>query len=69
MVHSHAQSIAKLESQMGQLANSMNKREEGKLPSQVVNDPKGKFQAEGSNSEQVQAVMIRGIIKKKSRGQ
>ena len=63
MLHSHAQSIAKLESQMGQLANSMNKREEGKLPSQVVNNPKGQYQAEGSSSEQVQAVMTRGILK------
>jgi uncharacterized coiled-coil protein SlyX len=32
-VNSHSQSIAKLETQMGQMANAFNRREEGKLPS------------------------------------
>jgi hypothetical protein len=32
-VNLHYQSIAKLEAQVGQIANSLNKREEGKLPS------------------------------------
>jgi uncharacterized coiled-coil protein SlyX len=32
-VNSHSQSIAKLETQMGQMANTLNRREEGKLPS------------------------------------
>jgi hypothetical protein len=32
-VNSHSQSIAKLETQLGQMANTLNRREEGKLPS------------------------------------
>jgi hypothetical protein len=32
-VNSHSQSISKLETQMGQMANTLNRREEGKLPS------------------------------------
>jgi peptidoglycan hydrolase CwlO-like protein len=32
-VNSHSQSIAKLEAQVGQIANTLNRREEGKLPS------------------------------------
>jgi len=35
-VNSHSQSIAKLEAQMGQIANTLNMREDGKLPSQLV---------------------------------
>ena len=46
LVHSHTQSIAKLESQMGQLANALNKREEGKLPSQPVSNPRGQYMAQ-----------------------
>jgi uncharacterized coiled-coil protein SlyX len=38
-VNSHSQSIAKLETQMGQMANTLNRREEGKLPSQLVMNP------------------------------
>jgi hypothetical protein len=32
-VNSHSQSIAKLEAQVGQISNTLNRREEGKLPS------------------------------------
>jgi uncharacterized coiled-coil protein SlyX len=39
-VNSHSQSIAKLETQMEQMANTLNRREEGKLPSQLVMNPK-----------------------------
>ena len=39
-VNLHSQSIAKLETQMGQVANALNKREEGKLSSQPVVNPK-----------------------------
>jgi hypothetical protein len=34
------QAIAKLEIQMGQLANHLGERDKGKLPSQAVNNPK-----------------------------
>ena len=57
-MHSHTQSIAKLESQIGQLANSMSKREEGRLPSQPMNNPKGQFMLEQqtTSNEHVQAI-------------
>jgi uncharacterized coiled-coil protein SlyX len=42
-VNSHSQSIAKLETQMGQIANTLNRREEGKLPSQPVMNPNGLY--------------------------
>jgi hypothetical protein len=38
-INSHSQSIAQLETQMGQMANTLNRREEGKLPSQPVMNP------------------------------
>jgi uncharacterized phage infection (PIP) family protein YhgE len=41
--NSHSQSIAKLETQMGQMANTLNRREEGKLPSQPVMNSKGLY--------------------------
>jgi hypothetical protein len=45
---------------MGQIANTLNKREEGKLPSQPVSNPKGHYMVEGSTShhQQVQAITI-----------
>jgi uncharacterized coiled-coil protein SlyX len=43
IVNSHSQSIAKLETQMGQMTNTFNKREERKLPSQPVVNPKGLY--------------------------
>ncbi|MGV7343219.1 hypothetical protein PJI17_31465, partial [Mycobacterium kansasii] len=48
-----AQSIAKLEVQVGQLATTLNEREKGKLPSQPVANPKGQYEI-GSNSNQGQ---------------
>ena len=62
VVHSHTHSFAKLEAQLGQMANNMNRREKGKLPSQTVANPKGQYGAEssggnGKQHEQVQAVV------------
>jgi uncharacterized coiled-coil protein SlyX len=56
-VNSHSQSIAKLETQMGQMANTLNRREEGKLPSQPVVNPKGLYMVNAtSHLDQVQAI-------------
>jgi hypothetical protein len=56
-VNSHSQSIAKLEAQVGQIANTLNRREKGKLPSQPVVNPKGLYMVnETSHLEQVQAI-------------
>jgi uncharacterized coiled-coil protein SlyX len=49
-VNSHSQSIAKLETQMGQMANTLNRREEGKLPSQPVINPKGLYMIDEESS-------------------
>jgi uncharacterized phage infection (PIP) family protein YhgE len=51
-VNSHSQSIAKLETQMGQMANTLNRREEGKLPSQPVMNPKGLYMTNEETSHQ-----------------
>jgi hypothetical protein len=51
-VNSHSQSIAKLETQMGQMANTLNRREEGKLPSQPVINPKGLYMIDEESSHQ-----------------
>jgi uncharacterized coiled-coil protein SlyX len=51
-VNSHSQSIAKLETQMGQMANTLNRREEGKLPSQPVINPKGIYMIDEESSHQ-----------------
>jgi uncharacterized coiled-coil protein SlyX len=56
-VISHSQSIAKLETQMGQMVNTLNRREEGKLPSKPVVNPKGLYMVnETSHMKQVQAI-------------
>jgi hypothetical protein len=57
-VNSHSQSIAKLDAQVGQIANILNRKEERKLLSQPVINPKGLYIVEGSTShlEQVQAI-------------
>ena len=57
-VNSHSQSITKLEALVGQIVNTLNRREEGKLPSQPVVNPKGLYMVEGSTShlEQVQVI-------------
>jgi uncharacterized coiled-coil protein SlyX len=51
-VNSHSQSIAKLETQMGQMVNTLNRREKGKLPSQPVMNPKGLYMIDEENSHQ-----------------
>ncbi|XP_057251679.1 uncharacterized protein LOC130591783 [Beta vulgaris subsp. vulgaris] len=51
LIDSHTHSISKLESQIGQLANALSKRDDGKLPSHSVENPKIK------NYEHVNAVM------------
>jgi hypothetical protein len=51
-VNSHSQSIAKLETQMGQMANTLNRREEGKLPSQPVINPMGLYMIDEESSHQ-----------------
>ena len=41
IVDSHSHSIAKLETQLEQLAIAVGKRDEGKLPSHPIQNPKG----------------------------
>jgi hypothetical protein len=62
-LEANAQSMARLEAQIGQLANALNRREEGKLPSQPVANPKGILVIDDSPSsscnappEQVQSI-------------
>ena len=52
IVDSHSQSIVKLETQLGQLAIAVGKREEEKLPSHPIQKPKGQ------QFEQLKAVMV-----------
>ncbi|XP_058213682.1 uncharacterized protein LOC131325434 [Rhododendron vialii] len=61
-VNSHTQSISKIEAQMGQLANALSRREEGRLPSQPIGNPKGQYamenaQVNDSYHEQAKAVV------------
>jgi hypothetical protein len=61
LLHSHSQSISKREFQIGQLANSLSQREEGKLPSQPMANPKGHYMIDenassSSHHEKVQAI-------------
>jgi hypothetical protein len=42
-VNFHFQSIAKIEAQLGQVDNTLNRREDEKLPSQPVANPKGHY--------------------------
>jgi hypothetical protein len=53
----NTQAISKLEMQMGQLANHLCERDKGKLPSQVVNNPKACNSGNSSNQEHVQAIV------------
>jgi uncharacterized phage infection (PIP) family protein YhgE len=55
------QAIAKMEGQIGQLANQVGERERGKFPSQPVPNPKGQFvigstSAPSHGQEHVQAI-------------
>ena len=52
IMHSHTWSIANLEIQIGQLATMMGNREEGKLPSRTIENPKG------WTHEQTKVVMV-----------
>jgi peptidyl-tRNA hydrolase len=52
----NTQAISKLEMQMGQLANHLGERDKGKLPSQVVNNPKACSIGNSSNQEHVQSI-------------
>jgi hypothetical protein len=58
LLHSHSQSMAKIEDQVGQIANTLNMREARKRPSQLMVNPKGHYMVDGSTShlEQVQAI-------------
>lgn len=63
LVHSNKQSIARLEAEMGQIANSLSRREEGRLPSQTVSNPKGQYEVEHAQAsdtyhEQAKAAII-----------
>ena len=62
ILNSHTQSIARLETQIGQLATALSRREEGKLPSQPISNPVRSYKAESSTSpenfsEQAKVVM------------
>lgn len=54
-VNTHTQSIKNLEVQIGQMAETLSKREYGKLPSQPENNP----QRNAKGKETVQAVTLR----------
>ncbi|KAI5654207.1 hypothetical protein M9H77_31394 [Catharanthus roseus] len=41
--HSHTQSIAKLKTQIGQPANAISRRDEGKLPSHPIENPRANY--------------------------
>ncbi|XP_059638644.1 uncharacterized protein LOC132280906 [Cornus florida] len=61
LVQSHSQSLAKLETQVGQLAQALNRRKDGKLPSQPVANPRGvhiidDITGQEVHHEQVQAI-------------
>ena len=64
LLHSHSQSMAKLKdpvrqiaAQVEQIANTLNRREERKCPSQLMVNLKGHYMVDGSTShlDQVQA--------------
>ncbi|KAI5682158.1 hypothetical protein M9H77_03386 [Catharanthus roseus] len=44
ILDSHTQSIAKLETQIGQLDNAISRRDEGKLPSHPIENPRTNYQ-------------------------
>lgn len=57
-IEAQAGNIAKLEAQVGQLSNALNMRDERKLPSQLVVNPRGLYMEKRSTShlEEVQAI-------------
>jgi hypothetical protein len=58
IMNSHSQSIAKLEVQMRQMANTLNHMEAGELPSQLVASLKGNYMVEASTSNHQQMLAI-----------
>ncbi|KAI5663607.1 hypothetical protein M9H77_22930 [Catharanthus roseus] len=52
ILDSHTQSIAKLETQIGQLANAISRRDESKLPSHPIENPRANYH------EQAKVVII-----------
>ncbi|XP_043717685.1 uncharacterized protein LOC122665597 [Telopea speciosissima] len=56
LLHSHTQSISKLGTQIGQLAEAFNRRETGQLPSQPIGNPNNA--QIGTGKEQVQSVRV-----------
>ncbi|WP_222196284.1 hypothetical protein, partial [Modestobacter italicus] len=54
LLSTHSQAIAKLETQVGQIAATLSRREEGRLPSQPINNPRGVHLAESSSSQDSQ---------------
>jgi hypothetical protein len=53
----NTQAISKLEMQMEQLTNHLGERDKGKLPNQLVNNPKACSIENSSNQEHVQAIV------------
>ncbi|KAI5668293.1 hypothetical protein M9H77_18146 [Catharanthus roseus] len=43
ILDSHTQSIAKLKTQIGKLANAISRRDEGKLPSHLIENPRANY--------------------------
>lgn len=66
LLHSHTQSIAKLETQIGQLATAFSRSEEGKLPSQPINNPKGQYMTESSTGLETFSEHAKSIMTLKS---
>jgi hypothetical protein len=58
LLSTHTQSIAKLETQMGQIANALHRRDEGKLPSQPVENPRGQVRPNNGPAHYEQAKTI-----------
>ena len=61
MMNNHNQAINRLEVQIGQLANSLNERQKGTLPSQPLPNPKNPFtihEAEDISTKQCNTVHI-----------
>jgi hypothetical protein len=58
ILHTQSQTFQKIESQLGHIAQALSKREEGKLPSQPVANPRNAYQVD-SSTESIQAITLR----------
>ncbi|XP_058203029.1 uncharacterized protein LOC131317499 [Rhododendron vialii] len=58
LLYSHSQSIAKMETQVGQLANALNHRDEGRLPSQLVANPRGMHHIDNSQGHEQAKLVV-----------